>query len=120
MLLLNFILLSKTMFLRDCTKERRNLAEKTGAPTRIQIGMYLRLSTIMGATWLFGIFIVIFPDVVALEYLFVFINGLQGLYVALAFLFTDNVNKFIIRRKDRGTTTGKSNAMHSTLASTTM
>ncbi|CAB4003035.1 Cadherin EGF LAG seven-pass G-type receptor 1 [Paramuricea clavata] len=121
MLLLNFILLSKTMmFLRDCTKERRNLAGKTGAPTRIQIGIYLRLSTIMGATWLFGVFIVIFPDVVALEYLFVFIDGLQGLYVALAFLFTDNVKKFIIRRKDRGATTGKSNAMHSTLASTTM
>jgi hypothetical protein len=42
MLLANFILLSRTMFiLRECTNERRNLAEKDDAPTRIQIGYNL-------------------------------------------------------------------------------
>ena len=108
MLLLNVILLSKTIvFIRDCTKERRNLAEKSGAPTRMQIGIYLRMSSIMGATWLFGVFIVIFPDVVAFEYLFVIINGLQGFYVAVAFLLTDNVKK-LFKRKRKGTTTSRS------------
>ena len=121
MLLPNFALLSKTMiFLRGCTNERRKQAEKTGTPTKMQIGIYLRMSTIMGATWLFGVFILIFPDVVVFEYLFVFINGLQGFYIAFAFLFTDNVKKMIARGKDRGgTSTRKTTYSRSTYSTTT-
>jgi hypothetical protein len=121
MLLFNFVLISKTMmFLRDCTNERRNLAEKTGAPTKIQIGIYLRMSTIMGATWLFGVFIMIFPDVVVFQYLFVFINGLQGFYISFAFLFTDNVKKIIVRGNNRGTSTWKCNNSRSMYSATTL
>lgn len=70
MLLLNIALFFKTMmFLGHCTKERRKLAKKTGAPTRIQIGIYLRMSSVMGVTWLFAVFLVIFPDVVVFQYL---------------------------------------------------
>ena len=120
-LLLNFILFFKTMiYLRDCTKEHQKLAQKTGAPTKTQIGIYLRMSTVMGTTWLFGVLIVIFPDIVVFEYLFVFINGLQGVYIAFAFLFTENVTKIIIRGKNKGTCTWKtsnSRSMYSTTAS---
>ena len=112
MLFLNCGLLLKTMLLlRHCTNERRNLAKETGAPTKTQICVYLRMSTIMGATWIFGVFIIIFPDVVVFEYLFVFINGLQGLYVALAFLLTDNVKKNILKT-DGGSSLRKSQTTH--------
>jgi hypothetical protein len=76
MLLANFILLSRTMFiLRECTNERRNLAEKDDAPTRIQIGIYLRMSTIMGSSWLFALLVIAFPRIMAFHYLFVFATG---------------------------------------------
>jgi hypothetical protein len=120
-LLLNFVLFFKTMmFIRNCTKEHQKLAQKPGAPTKMQIAIYLRMSTVMGATWLFGAFIVIFPGIVVFEYLFVFINGLQGVYIAFAFLFTDNVKKLFIRGKNRGTSTSRTNnsrSMYTTTAS---
>ena len=112
MLLLNIVLFFKTtMFLGHCTKERRKLAEKTGAPTRIQIGIYLRLSSVMGITWLFAVFLVIFPDVIVFQYLYVFFTSLQGFYIGLSFLFTDNVKKIIARKKAGATRKGNSSTV---------
>ena len=68
------------------------------------VGIYLRMSTLMGLSWLFGVFLVIFPNLVVFDYLFVLGNGLQGLYIALAFLFTKNVTKIVITRLTANTT----------------
>ena len=44
-----------------------------------------KLSTMVGFPWIFAFFGVIFPDVVAFEYLFVIFVCLQGFYIGVAF-----------------------------------
>ena len=105
-LFINILFLLATLrLIYKCTKESQKLVEKNGGPSKKHIGIYLRMSTLTGVTWLFGIFLFFFPKVLAFNYLFVIINGLQGFYIAMAFLFTDNVKKNISRKLFRSDTT---------------
>ena len=54
--------------------------------------IYVKLTTIMGFTWIFG-FAATFADLPVLWYIFVVLNTLQGLFICLAFVCTKNVFK---------------------------
>lgn len=99
LLCLNFVLLFATLrVIYKCTKASQDIAEKSGATSKKHVAIYLRMSTMMGFTWLFGVFQLIFPELLVFRYFFVFFNGLQGFYIALAFLFTDSVKKMFSKR----------------------
>ncbi len=57
-----------------------------------------KLATLVGFPWLFGFLAVIFPREDAFEYLFIVFVCLQGLYIAMAFLFKKKILKLY---KDR-------------------
>ena len=97
LLCLNFVLLLATVnVIRKCSQVSQKLAEGVKAPVnKSDIWIYIRMATLMGFTWLLGVFQLSFPSVVVFDYLFVFVNGLQGFYIALAFLFTDNIKKVL-------------------------
>ena len=98
-LFVNITLLIVTLHqIQKCTKAGQKLQKKNGTMKTRHVGIYLRMSTLVGLSWLFGVFVVIFPNVVVFEYLLVVGNGLQGLYIALAFLLTKNVKKIMITR----------------------
>lgn len=98
-LFVNITLLILTLqHIKKCTKASQKLQKRNGTMNTRHVGIYLRMSTIMGLSWLFGVFVVMFPNVVVFEYLFVVGNGFQGLYIALAFLLTKNVKKIMITR----------------------
>ena len=100
LLCVNFALLLATVnMIRKCSQASQKLAKSTKATVnRTHIWIYIRMASLMGFTWLLGAFQIVFPEVIVFDYLFVFVNGLQGLYIALAFLCTDNVRKILARR----------------------
>jgi hypothetical protein len=103
-LFLNISLLLITLRqIQKCSRSSEQLQKKNGATNQRDIGVYLRMSTLMGLSWLLGIFVVIFPNVVVLQYLFVFGNGFQGLYIALAFLLTRNVKRIMLKKLTKRT-----------------
>ena len=106
LLFFNFLLLLATLrMIHKCTKDTQKLAEKNGGPDKKHVGIYLRMSTVMGLTWLFGLFEIIFPEELVFQYLFVITNGLQGFYIAVAFLLTDNVRNIISSKLAEGSST---------------
>ncbi len=52
--------------------------------------LYMKLSTIMGLTWIFG-FLASLTSVDMIWYLFVMFNSLQGLFICIAFTFNTKV-----------------------------
>ena len=100
LLCINFALLVATVtMIRQCSQASKKLAESTKCSVkRAHVWIYIRMATLMGFTWLLGVFQLVFPRVLVFEYLFVFVNGLQGFYIALAFLCTDNVKKILSKR----------------------
>ena len=57
---------------------------------RNYLGIYARLSTLTGITWLFG-FLRIFLPVEVLEYLFIIFNASQGVFIMIAFVLNRRV-----------------------------
>ena len=86
--------------IRKCTKASQKLAEQSGGANRKHFGIYVRMSTLVGFTWLAAVFNIFCPHVIAFQYIFVFVNGFQGLYLAIAFLSTANVKKIVLGRKE--------------------
>ena len=118
--------------IHKCSETTQQLQDKNGgAMNKQRVGIYLRMSALMGFSWLFGIFLAVFPGLVVFEYFFVLGNGLQGTYIALAFLFTKNVKKIMDQRLSKSTKScsqshvassskakGESNELHEIRAST--
>ena len=101
LLLCNVALFFATVnVIRKCTNASQKLAEQSGGANRKHFGIYVRISTLVGFTWLAAVFNIFCPDVIAFQYIFVFVNGFQGLYLAIAFLSTANVKKIILGRKE--------------------
>ena len=100
LLCLNFVLLLATVnVIRKCSQATEKLADGVKASVnKSHIWIYIRMATLMGFTWLLGAFQLSFPGVLVFDYLFVFVNGLQGFYIALAFLCTDNIKKVLSKR----------------------
>ena len=122
LLLCNIVLFFATLsVINKCTKASQKLAEQTRGANKKHVGIYLRMSTLMGFTWLSAVFNIFWPDVVAFQYLFVFVNGFQGLYLAFAFLSTANVKKIVLgrARKEFDSSTGSKYATRNREMSTT-
>ena len=64
---------------------------------RNQFGLYVKLSTIMGLTWVFG-FIASLVDLPVLWYVFVVFNTLQGAFIFFAFVCTRKVFRLLQER----------------------
>ena len=100
LLCINLGLLFVTVnMIRKCSQANKKLVQSAKSSVqRNHVWIYIRMATLMGFTWLLAVFQLVFPRVLVFDYLFVFVNGLQGFYIALAFLFTDNVKKILSKR----------------------
>ena len=71
-------------------------------PRKRMIWVYVKLSTLMGFSWLFGCLDILIHSTPVFSYLFVIFASLQGLYIAVAFVFNKRVFKLyrqIVRKK---------------------
>ncbi|KAL4220580.1 hypothetical protein ACF0H5_020978 [Mactra antiquata] len=55
------------------------------------VTIYVKLSTLTGVTWIFGLLSLIFPGVDALGYLFIILNAGQGLFIFVFFICSKRV-----------------------------
>ncbi len=69
-------------------KDRRNLQQR-----KQSLLICTKLATLVGFPWLFAFLGMLFPDVEALEYLFVVCVCLQGVCIAMVFVFKKNIVK---------------------------
>ena len=68
-------------------KHNQNMAaRKCGSKQRSNLAIYIKLSSLMGFTWLFG-FLDVVGSTKVFEYLFVILTCLQGVCVTVAFVF---------------------------------
>ena len=95
-LFVNLVLLFATLkWIYKSSQTQLALGETNSGVKRCDIGIYLRISALMGLTWIFAMLLLAFPSVLVLDYLFTVVNGLQGFYIALAFLSTKTVRKLL-------------------------
>lgn len=71
-------------------KYRRTVLHKEGKQNLL---VCTKLATLVGFPWVFSFFGVLFPDVEALEYLFIVCVCIQGVCIALVFLFNKKILK---------------------------
>ncbi|XP_072028789.1 uncharacterized protein [Amphiura filiformis] len=119
------LFLSITFFIFMAVHLRRQrsaskLARTGGAVEEIsyEVSIYLRLSAVIGVTWIFAYLYILIPGSVVVSYIYIILNSLQGVFIFLAFGFTSRVrtmwrNKFLemtsnTGTKSTGTSTGKS------------
>ncbi|XP_055957054.1 adhesion G protein-coupled receptor E2-like [Patella vulgata] len=60
--------------------------------------IYIKLSSVMGFSWIFG-FIASFGDVPALWYVYVILNGLQGVFIFLSFSLNTRTRRLLTKRE---------------------
>ena len=74
---------------------------------RNYFGIYARLSTLTGLTWLFG-YIYLFFEFKVIEYLFIVFNGCQGVFIMIAFVLKRETCSAFCRRILKYTDTSNS------------
>ena len=92
LLLLNLLLYCLVIKGLAITSKSTALVRQNNDGNKRLFLIYVKLTTIMGFTWIFG-FAATFADLPVLWYIFVVLNTLQGLFICLAFVFTKNVFK---------------------------
>ena len=81
------ILINITLFMSVVFKISKNSIQTAGLnQERNYFGIYARLSTLTGFTWIVGFLVLLIQNVV-LEYLFILLNASQGLFIMIAFVF---------------------------------
>ena len=65
---------------------QNNAAKQASGNRRSTFLIYVKLSTLMGFTWLFGLLAIVVKSTAVFWYLFVIFTSLQGVFVALAFV----------------------------------
>ena len=78
--------------------EKSNVSSTKMNLERNYFGVYARLSTLTGLTWIFG-FMLLFVESDVLEYLFIIFNASQGLMIMLAFIFNQRVFSLCCQEK---------------------
>ncbi|XP_070185576.1 uncharacterized protein [Littorina saxatilis] len=114
LLLLNiiFFLISA----RNISRAKSKTARMLGKDEEGRMGIYVKLTVVMGITWVFGFLAVLVPNNQVLTYCFVVMNTLQGLFICLSFVFTKKVLHLLKdnnRRKLRISKSGGSTNMTS-------
>ncbi|XP_076445639.1 uncharacterized protein LOC143283327 [Babylonia areolata] len=69
-----------------------------------RMAIYVKLTVVMGLTWVLGLLVVLVPGNKVLVYCYVIMNALQGFFICLSFVFTRRVlsllnDKFCRRRR---------------------
>ncbi|XP_033108333.1 uncharacterized protein LOC117109942 [Anneissia japonica] len=90
---------------RSTTRVQTNESKRNMISKELKI--YIRISTIMGLTWLFG-FLASFADRVEIWYIFIILNTSQGLFIFIAFNVNRNMRATFRKHKQlrHSTTTG--------------
>ena len=85
-------------------KHSENIAARQcqGSVKRSYLVIYLKLSSLMGFTWLFGLLDVAVNVSRIFEYLFVICTCLQGVFISMAFVFKKEVLKMYKEKMVRG------------------
>ena len=76
-----------------CITKRRSSATLQKKST-CDLLIYIKLSTVMGLTWVFG-FVATWANIKIFWYLFIIFNGLQGLFIFLSFVLNKNVYRAV-------------------------
>ena len=91
-LVLNIILFTYVVYMIKKVSSANLLAKE-----RNYLGVYARLSTLTGLTWVFGLCRLVFETEV-LEYLFIVFNAGQGVFIMTAFVLNKRVLSLIFRK----------------------
>lgn len=91
-LVLNIILFTYVVYMIKKVSSANLLAKE-----RNYLGVYARLSTLTGLTWVFGLSRLVFETEV-LEYLFIIFNACQGVLIMTAFVLNKRVLSLIFRK----------------------
>ncbi|ELT99274.1 hypothetical protein CAPTEDRAFT_208644 [Capitella teleta] len=86
----NLVYFFITLWSIQKSMEASKMAAGNKKGERDRFWLYVKLSTIMGLTWVFGFVAAIF-DVEVLWYLFIIFNSLQGAMICFAFVMTKQV-----------------------------
>ncbi|XP_053398299.1 adhesion G-protein coupled receptor G2-like [Mercenaria mercenaria] len=95
--LIDFVGFICTSFYISKTRRQGSMARQYNVCSCL---LYLKLSLIMGLTWLFA-FVAVFSNDTIMWYLFIIFNTLQGVFIALSFLCTKRVIKLISGKLER-------------------
>ena len=82
-----------TMALRASFEESSMVVRKD----KRNFQVYLKLFLLMGITWTLG-FVVAFTDTEILEYVYIFVNSLQGVFIFIAFVCTKRTFAYFVRK----------------------
>lgn len=86
-----------TLMIIHATIGITQMAMPPGGDNKKQLIIYIKIASLMGFTWIFGVLAVFFNDS-TLSYLFVIFNSLQGVYIALAFGFNKQIRNKIAEK----------------------
>ena len=91
--LISSIMFSITIYhIRQQQRATNLVLKKSKLKMNLQfISIFLKLSTAMGSEWLFGVLVFFFPHINAFSYIFVILFSLEGVYIAVAFVFTRKI-----------------------------
>ena len=107
----NICLFTRTMVAIKRTMDQAKMA-KSGKDEQKQFSIYVKLSSVMGFTWLFG-FLANLTVFTAFWYVFIVLNTFQGVFIALSFALNGRVlkkYKSFITGKPTETSTGTLNS----------
>ena len=112
-IILNIILYIWTSYnLQKAFKSGTHVANKR----KYHFGIYVRLFILMGITWIFG-FISAFTDEIVIDFIFVILTSLQGLFLFISFVFNKRILSEIRKKTKHETSTSgkqtKSTPLHS-------
>lgn len=99
----NFVLFSVTVY-RMCQSSRTSGKVLNQQHSKVEVLVCVKLSFIMGLTWVFA-FLANFTQWIAMWYLFILFNTLQGAFLCFSFVCTKNVFR-LLRPKTRGSLSG--------------
>ncbi|XP_046380663.2 G-protein coupled receptor Mth-like [Haliotis rufescens] len=85
---LNFVFFS--IAAKNIHDAKRKSAIYLGKGDRSQFGIYVKLSVVMGLTWVLGFLASLFPYTV-MWCIYIIFNTLQGMFICIAFVFTRRV-----------------------------
>jgi hypothetical protein len=97
-------------------------ARQASGNRRSNLSIYVKLSTLMGFTWLFGLLALVVTSTTVFWYFFVIFTSLQGVFVAAAFVL--NAKTFGLYRKGyrkyhSGSSTPNTTMKHATMINDT-
>lgn len=91
LLFLSFNIAFFVISARNISKAKRASSRMLGKEEDGRMGIYVKLTVVMGITWILGFLAALVPDNKVLTYCFVIMNTLQGLFICLSFVFTRKV-----------------------------